>query len=444
MASVEPIKFRRVTSTSASGARTAKRVPLAQRDWRWRARYRDPNGRSRERIFDRKIDAQRWLETNGADMTRGEWVDPRLRRVRFDDWAAEWWATTVKLRPLTRRGYRIMLDGHVLPWFGGRPQASIDFLDVERFIAAKLKEGLGPKKVRDLVSIVSLVMRVTVRAGARKDNPALGHEIPVRRKKMRPGDMLDMAEIQRLVDHVRDPYKPAVWLLALLGLRPAELCGLRVSSVDFVRRLVAITATLTPVHAFDDEPYRLVEGPPKTEAGDRSLPIPTWLAEDLAGMLAKRQVRDERRAQSDDWLFESIQGGRPLNLDAFRKRVMRPALQAAGLPETFRTYDLRHAHASMLIDAGASALDVAHRMGHADPAVTLRNYGHLFEGRQEELTEQLDARRRASGSADRSVVGLGARPTRAPHRPTKSGSLAGNGGARRIVRKPGATRVNRV
>lgn len=73
--------------------------------------------------------------------------------------------------------------------------------------------------------------------------------------------------------------------------------------------------------------------------------------------------------------------------------IIRPALRAAGLPETWPTYDLRHAHASLLIDAGASSLDVAHRMGHTDPTVTLRVYGHLFPGRQEELTDKLDALR---------------------------------------------------
>jgi integrase len=75
---------------------------------------------------------------------------------------------------------------------------------------------------------------------------------------------------------------------------------------------------------------------------------------------------------------------------------VRPALRAAGLPEDFRTYDIRHTHASLLIDDGANVLAIAQRMGHTDPGVTLRVYGHLFEGVQEELTERLDRRRRSS------------------------------------------------
>ena len=55
--------------------------------------------------------------------------------------------------------------------------------------------------------------------------------------------------------------------------------------------------------------------------------------------------------------------------------------------------------ASLLIDDGANVLAVAQRMGHADPSVTLRVYGHLFEGVQEELTERLDRRRQAVARA---------------------------------------------
>jgi integrase len=88
--------------------------------------------------------------------------------------------------------------------------------------------------------------------------------------------------------------------------------------------------------------------------------------------------------------------GKPLNRDKFRETVIRPAVRAAGLPETIRTYDLRHGHASMLIDLGANVLTVAHRMGHADASVTLREYGHLFEGVQERLSEQIDELREST------------------------------------------------
>jgi integrase len=50
-----------------------------------------------------------------------------------------------------------------------------------------------------------------------------------------------MADIERLIAQVADPYKPAVWLLAYTWLRPSELCGLRVASVDFVNPGFAVS-----------------------------------------------------------------------------------------------------------------------------------------------------------------------------------------------------------
>jgi integrase len=61
------------------------------------------------------------------------------------------------------------------------------------------------------------------------------------------------------------------------------------------------------------------------------------------------------------------------------------------LPEALRTYDIRHSHASLLIDQGANVLAIAQRMGHTSPATTLRVYEHLFAGAQEDLTRRLDS-----------------------------------------------------
>ena len=72
---------------------------------RWRARYRDPGGRSRSRTFDRKAEAERFLATTATDMHRGDWVDPKLRRARFDEWADAFEDGLVRLAPTTARRY---------------------------------------------------------------------------------------------------------------------------------------------------------------------------------------------------------------------------------------------------------------------------------------------------------------------------------------------------
>jgi hypothetical protein len=155
------------------------------------------------------------------------WTERDGRRRKFSDWAGLWWQTTTKLRPTTRRRYWQLLHGHILPTFGSRPMGGNDHLDVEQFIAAKLAEGLSAKKVRDAVSVISLVMKCAMRGHGRRDNPALDHHLPVTRRKVPSGDVPDMAAIERLIAQVKDPYKPAVWLLAYTGCAPRSCaaCG---------------------------------------------------------------------------------------------------------------------------------------------------------------------------------------------------------------------------
>lgn len=373
------------------------------RDTKWRGRFRDLNGRTRSKTFDRKFDAERFVARTTTDMARGDWVDPRSTRIRFDALADTWWATTVKLAPTTRRGYWQLLENHVRPHFGTRVQGSIDWAEVERFVAEKLAEGHNPKRVRDMVSVVSSIMKGAVRAGLRRDNPAADHSIPVRRAKVGRGAVLTMTEVHQLVDHTRDPYKPAVWMLALLGLRPAELCGLRVGAVDFARSTVHITETLNVVHRYGDAKRTLVEGPTKSTAGDRVLPMPAWLRDDLAAMLTQR---DESEWAQSTPLFRAVKGRGRLEVPMLRDHVIRPALRAAGLPESFRTYDLRHTHASLLIEQGANPLEVAQRMGHTDASITLRVYGHVFEGAQARLTAKLDELRASTAAPTAEIVAL--------------------------------------
>ena len=366
-----------------------------QNNGRWLARYRDGSGRSRCKTFDRKFDAQQFLDEVGSDIHRGDWIDPSSRTVLFDEWAMQWWRTTTKLRPATRRGYWGILRRRVRPYFKRRRLTDVSYMDVETFIADLLQEGLSPKYVRECISVVSLIMKLAVKANLRKDNPAAGHHIPAQRHKLHEGDVLTMEQVHELIAHVRDPYKPAVWLIVLAGLRPAELCGLRVCDLDMKKLVLHVSQTVQPLHGYDTQPFQLVTGPPKTAAGDRKIPVPEWLAAEIAGLVAARAETRGSPTTAHELLFQTRYGN-PINRDKFRADVIRPALRDAGLPESFRTYDLRHSHASLLIDLGANLLALAQRMGHSDPAITLRVYGHLFEGTQEELTRQLDGLRAAT------------------------------------------------
>ena len=87
---------------------------------RWQARYRDPAGRERSKRFDRKLDAQRWLDDVTASLTIGTYVDPRDGRILVTDYAREWESSLVNAIGSAR-----IVDNalrlHLLPVIGELP-----------------------------------------------------------------------------------------------------------------------------------------------------------------------------------------------------------------------------------------------------------------------------------------------------------------------------------
>jgi integrase len=127
----------------------------------------------------------------------------------------------------------------------------------------------------------------------------------------------------------------------------------------------------------------LVVKGPKTNSGVRTIPLADWLIADLRLGIEKRSSFDP---QSTHRIFTTITG-KPL-ADHTLWKIIDRSRRTAGLPP-FRPYDLRHSHASLLIELGAHPKAISERMGHSEIGVTMNVYGHLFQGAQGKLTNDL-------------------------------------------------------
>ena len=56
----------------------------------------------------------------------------------------------------------------------------------------------------------------------------------------------------------------------------------------------------------------------------------------------------------------------------------------------FRSHELRHSHASLLVEMGCSPLLIAERLGHERVQTTMETYSHLYPNKQAEVARQLD------------------------------------------------------
>ena len=69
---------------------------------------------------------------------------------------------------------------------------------------------------------------------------------------------------------------------------------------------------------------------------------------------------------------------------------MDAGCKASGV-KRIRVHDLRHSHASLLIELGFSPLLVSERLGHESVQTTLETYSHLYPNKQEEVVSRLES-----------------------------------------------------
>ena len=235
----------------------------------FQVRYRDPNGRQRARNFTRKTDATRFAAAVETDKVRGDWLDPRLGKVTFGEWADEWLGQLSHLKPKTRLDYEVTLRRHVLPRLETAPVGSIDRPTMKRFANDLVEGGAGTDVVRIAVQIARSVLGVAVDAGALKANPATALKLARPRKAEQL--FLSPEQVEALAMAIAEPYDTLVRFAAYTGLRAGEIGALRVKRIDFLRGRIEVAESVSDVAG------RLVVGPTKTYA-NRHVPLPAPLA----------------------------------------------------------------------------------------------------------------------------------------------------------------------
>ena len=245
------------------------------RDGRWLARWRDPGGRQRKKSFTRKVDAQRWLDQLRADQHRGQYIDPIAGKVRVRDFASTWLEGLSHLKPSTRERYRIAVDRHVLPEWGGWALGDLRHTDVSAWVARLVAAGLKPGTVRQTHRVLSMMLDSAIKDGRIARNPARGVILP--RQVREEPRFLTVDEVGRLV-RAAGPNGLAIAVLAFTGLRFGELSALRVNRVDLQRCRLTVAESCTEIGG------RLTWSTPKNHQS-RSVPFPKSLAADLAVQL---------------------------------------------------------------------------------------------------------------------------------------------------------------
>jgi integrase len=268
-------------------------------------------------------------------------------------------------KPSTRSSTRTQLKA-LKAALGQRDMRHIDAGDIQRIIAKMTSEGYGPKTIRNLWGVISLIWQAALAqkyVDAVLPKPKLPKSV---RKKPR---FFSLSNVARIIASSRGQQRCIYWLLAEAGLCSGELAGLRLEDVELDR--ITVNRSI----------WGGEEQDPKTRSAVRIIAVSPQLASLLWTELAKQ------KAAGRSFLF-TVPSGSPLDMDVYRKRKLKPTLEALELPQSgFHAF--RHFNVSMLDSLRVPLKTIQERIGHAlTGSFTLDVYGHALEWKSNEEAAQ--------------------------------------------------------
>ncbi|WP_159619145.1 tyrosine-type recombinase/integrase [Arthrobacter zhaoguopingii] len=265
--------------------------------------------------------------------------------------------------------YQSMLNLHIADVIGHIPVDKLDYRHLTYWIKTMQTKGRSAKTIKNNHGLIFSAMETAVRLGYRKDNPCRGVQLPSGEKAEDEARFLTHAEFGLILECMGERYKAFTEFLVMTGTRFGEATAVTVADVDLMSRPATMRINKAWKRGSESEYYI---GATKTGAGKRTVSLNPHLVEVLIPQVASRP--------GSDLLFTTPKGERVIH-KLYWHHYWIPAVaeaQARGLKKSPRIHDLRHTHASWLIQDGVPLFTVSRRLGHASTRTTEQVYGHLM------------------------------------------------------------------
>lgn len=337
--------------------------------WLIQYRYTDWQGKRRKstkRGFATKREAEEWLRnfliTQKADFD-----------MKFEDfWKMYCADMETRLREHTMRTKKYIVELKILPYFGNKRVNDITAADIRQWQNELIKMGYSPTYLKTINNQLSAIFNYAVRYYDLKSNPC-AKAGSMGKSKAEEMDFWTGEEFRKFIDSVMNKRLSYMAFMTLYwtGMRLGELLALNPKDVDLEKRTISITKSYQRLGKKD------VITPPKTPKSKRVITLPEFLAVDV-----KDYMDSLYDLQEDHRLFPVTK--------YYLEHEMQRGIKESGV-KRIRLHDLKHSHASMLIELGFSPLEIANRLGHEKVETTLNTYAHLYPNKQIKLAERLDS-----------------------------------------------------
>ncbi|HLR23459.1 MAG TPA: site-specific integrase [Pseudogracilibacillus sp.] len=246
---------------------------------------------------------------------------------------------------------------HIQPVFGFREMASIKSIEVQKFLVQKEKE-LANSTIIKLYTLMNQIYKMMIRWDELKANPLNGVQKPQPNYKEK--NTWTKEESHKFLS-VAQEYQSyiAFWLALQFGLRFSEILGLQWKNIDFKNKILHVEQAY---HEPEKELGRL-----KTNASRRSISMSDQQVEFL-------KEYKEKQTPKSDIVVANSQGNYMMKRNV--RRAMNRICERAEVKQiTF--HELRHTHATLLLEMNEHVKIVQQRLGHVKAETTINIYSHV-------------------------------------------------------------------
>ena len=277
----------------------------------------------------------------------------------------------LKLKPTTVENKKHLINTKILPYFGKRRLSEIEAPDVKAWQNQMIKLGYKPTYLKSIHNQISAIFNYAIEIYDHDKNPARKAK-SMGEKNAEEMNFYTIDEFKKFIEVFEDnPTLNLIYkILFYSGIRLGELLALKPNDFDFNKLTLRV-----------DENFQIVNGEktlqkPNTTKSARIISIPKKLALEVQDYISKINC------PKNDLIFTVSK--------SHLGNHMKKGAEQAGL-KRIRVHDLRHSHASLLIEDGSySSLLIAKRLGHHNTKQLYETYAHLYPNKDMEVGLALD------------------------------------------------------
>nr|WP_026329434.1 site-specific integrase [Propionispira raffinosivorans] len=272
-----------------------------------------------------------------------------------------------------------------IPW--NDPLAKLQPQAIRAFYDEKKSTGLSDRSVQYMHTVLNAALKQAVLDEIIEKNPCTVASVRIKKpQRTKEINVLSQEQVNKLLAAATDWRKIIFFIAWGTGLRREELLGLRWQDIDFKQGTLSVNTTVICTKAFGS-----MINKPKNTSSYRTIPISKEILHDLQKyrVVVKSEQLSSLNYENNDLVFARKDGKphdpRRLSKD-FKKFII-----SAGLPEKFHLHDLRHTHATQLLQLGVHPKVVQYRLGHSTFQQTMDTYSHVFPQMQDGIADMMSA-----------------------------------------------------